>query len=264
MRPVETDTNQSGAGHSAPLSRSRSHIMRAFLVFAALIFVALGSWQVQRLFWKLDLIARVDARVHATPVAPPAAGQSPDDIEYLHVAISGSFDHTKEALVQAVTKLGPGYWVVTPLKLEDGRTILINRGFVPPDRRDPSTRVESQTVGEAAVTGLVRLSEPGGGFLRENDPATGRWYSRDVAAIAAARGVTRVAPFFVDADARQASAMGPQEAAKPPVGGLTVIAFPNNHLVYALTWYALGAMVGAAWWWIARRYRPQQRDDAIA
>lgn len=240
MRPVETDTNQSGAGHSAPLSRSRSNIMRAFLVFAALIFVALGSWQVQRLFWKLDLIARVDARVHATPVAPPAAGQSPDDIEYLHVAISGSFDHTKEALVQAVTKLGPGYWVVTPLKLEDGRTILINRGFVPPDRRDPSTRVESQTVGEAAVTGLVRLSEPGGGFLRENDPGNERWYSRDVAAISASRGLQGVMPYFIDADATS-------NPGGYPVGGLTVIHFPNSHLSYALTWFALAIMsLGAA------------------
>jgi surfeit locus 1 family protein len=214
--------------------------MRAFLVFAALIFVALGSWQVQRLFWKLDLIARVDARVHATPVAPPAAGQSPDDTEYLHVALTGSFDHTKETLVQAVTKLGPGYWVVTPLKLEDGRTILINRGFVPPDKRDPATRAESQTGGEAAVTGLVRLSEPGGGFLRENDPGNERWYSRDVDAIASSRDIQGVMPYFIDADA----------TANPggyPVGGLTVIQFPNSHLSYAFTWFVLALMsLGAA------------------
>jgi surfeit locus 1 family protein len=214
--------------------------MRAFLVFAALIFVALGSWQVQRLFWKLDLIARVDARVHATSVAPPAAGQSPDDIEYLHVALTGSFDHSKEALVQAVTKLGPGYWVVTPLRLEDGRTILINRGFVPPDKRDPATRAESQTVGEAPVTGLVRLSEPGGGFLRENDPGGERWYSRDVEAIASSRDIQGAMPYFIDADA----------TANPggyPVGGLTVIQFPNSHLSYAFTWFVLAIMsLGAA------------------
>jgi surfeit locus 1 family protein len=129
---------------------------------------------------------------------------------------------------------------VTPLKLEDGRTILINRGFVPPDRRDPSTRVESQTVGEAAVTGLVRLSEPGGGFLRENDPGNERWYSRDVAAISASRGLQGVMPYFIDADATS-------NPGGYPVGGLTVIQFPNSHLSYALTWFALAIMsLGAA------------------
>jgi surfeit locus 1 family protein len=88
------------------------------------------------------------------------------------------------------------------------------------------------------VVGLVRLSEPRGGFLRANDPAAGRWYSRDVAAIAAARGIAAPAPYFIDADAG---------ANRPgwPVGGLTVIRFPNSHLAYALTWFALAVMAAA-------------------
>ena len=91
------------------------------------------------------------------------------------------------------------------------------------------------------MTGLVRLSEPGGGFLRSNDPANDRWYSRDVAAIGSARGWTDVAPYFVDADASPAGQAVPGQ----PVGGLTVVTFRNEHLVYALTWLALAVMTGA-------------------
>ncbi|PMW08503.1 Surfeit locus 1 family protein, partial [Pseudomonas sp. GW456-11-11-14-TSB2] len=89
--------------------------------------------------------------------------------------------------------------------------------------------------GTATVTGLLRLTEPKGAFLRYNDPGTNRWYSRDVSAISTARGLGPVAPYFIDADA------GP--AATAPVGGLTVERFTNNHLVYGLTWFALAVMV---------------------
>ena len=82
------------------------------------------------------------------------------------------------------------------------------------------------------------MSEPGGGFLRANDPATGRWFSRDVAAIAASLGLDKVAPYFIDSE-RNPGDTG------PPVGGLTVVDFPNNHLVYALTWGTLALMAAA-------------------
>jgi surfeit locus 1 family protein len=212
---------------------------RAFLLFAALVFTALGIWQVERLFWKLDLIARVDARAHAAATAPPTssawASITPSDAEYRHVTVSGSFDHAHETLVQAVTELGPGFWVVTPLNLADGRNILINRGFVPPERRDPSSRAAGQTSGTVTVSGLLRLSEPGGGFLRSNNPSTGNWYSRDVAAIAQDKRINDAAAYFIDADA----------TANPggyPVGGLTVVQFRNSHLAYLLTWFSLAIM----------------------
>ena len=131
--------------------------------------------------------------------------------------------------MQALTVDGPGFWVVTPLEMTGGKIVLVNRGFVPSERREPVMRGEGNPPGLVNVTGLLRISEPGGGFLRRNNPAGDRWYSRDVAAIASARGLSEVAPFFVDADA----------APNPggwPRGGLTVISFPNNHLVYALTW----------------------------
>lgn len=227
---------------------------RAFLLFAAIVFTALGIWQVQRLFWKLDLIARVDARVHAAAAAPPTANEWPiiksTDAEYLHVVLKGTFDNSRETLVQAVTERGPGFWVLTPLATADGGTVLINRGFVPPDRRDPTSRAEGQLQGEVTVTGLLRLSEPGGAFLRSNNPAAGSWYSRDVQAIGENKQLVKLVPYFVDADA----------TANPggyPVGGLTVIQFRNSHLVYALTWFALAIMSFAAMIMIPRFLRKE-------
>ncbi|QAU44608.1 SURF1 family protein [Bradyrhizobium guangzhouense] len=227
-----------------PRSPARAARPRLWLTVVSLVafvaLMALGVWQVERRTWKLALIDRVERRVHA-PAQPipsraswPAITAASD--EYRHVSVHGRFLHDRETLVQAVTEEGPGYWVLTPLERGDGTTVLINRGFVPSERRDPSTRRDGNPTGEVAVSGLLRVTEPKGGFLRDNLPQHNRWYSRDVAAIAAARDLRNVAPFFIDADAGSRSAGA-------PIGGLTVIRFPNNHLIYALTWFALAFML---------------------
>ena len=238
-----------------------SSVGRIVLCIAGLlafgVFLALGTWQVQRLSWKLALIERVDARIHAAPSAPPTAADwsaiSAERDEYRRLRLTGTFLNDRETLVQAVTALGPGFWVLTPLRLADGSAVIVNRGFVPPERRDPATRAAGQVEGATAVTGLLRLSEPDGGFLRENDPAENRWYSRDVAAIAEARDLPATAPYFLDADATA-------NAGGWPIGGLTVVAFRNHHLVYALTWYALAAMLAGVGAWL---WRDRQRRSAM-
>lgn len=233
-----------------PSPRAR-RLLTGFLLLLVAAFLALGAWQVQRLFWKLDLIARVESRVTADPMPAPARaewpGITPEKDEYRRVTATGLFQHESTVLVQAVTERGAGFWVLTPLRLPDETTVIINRGFVPADRRDRADRLGSElAAGPVAVTGLLRLSEPGGGFLRANDPANDRWFSRDVAAIAAAKGLADVAPYFIDADATP-------NPGGLPVGGMTVIAFRNSHLVYALTWFALAAMSAAAVWAVHRR-----------
>jgi surfeit locus 1 family protein len=204
------------------------------------LLIALGVWQIERRAWKLALIDRVEQRVHATaqpiptPATWPAVSAASD--EYRHVAVTGRFLHDRETLVKAVTEEGGGYWVLTPLQRDDGTLVLINRGFVPTERRDATTRQDGNPQGQVEIAGLLRVTEPKGGFLRTNDPVHDRWYSRDVAAIATARGLRDVAPFFIDADAGSQSGSG-------PIGGLTVVRFPNNHLIYALTWFALAFML---------------------
>jgi surfeit locus 1 family protein len=216
-------------------SRRLNLTLLALCLALAAAFAGLGVWQVERLAWKQRLIATVEKRLRAPPVPPPSwSDWSPDDA-YTRVTVTGIFRHDRETAVLAVTESGPGWWLMTPLLTERGY-VLVNRGFVPGSRRDPSTRPAGQIAGRVRVTGLLRASEPGGGFLRSNAPAAGRWYSRDVAAIARARGLREpVAPFFIDADA----------APNPggyPAGGLTVIRFRNSHLAYALTWFGLSVL----------------------
>ncbi|MBT2324223.1 SURF1 family protein [Variovorax paradoxus] len=249
------------------MSATRSGPALALLAAAGallfLLFLALGAWQLERRSWKLQLIDRVEARVHALPVDAPAPAQWPRvnaaGDEYRHVRLAGTFLHDRETLVQASTVLGAGHWVLTPLRTAQGSLVLVNRGFVPRERRDRATRAGNEPAGHVELSGLLRMTEPGGGFLRRNDPAAERWYSRDVKAIAAARGLAAVAPFFVDEDAPAPQVPGAEP--RWPAAGLTVIAFPNNHLVYALTWFGLALGVAVAAWLVARARKAQHAAD---
>lgn len=241
----------------------RSAAVLAVLVGVGLLlvagFVALGLWQVERLGWKEALIARVERNVHAAPVAAPGpsawASLGTEDT-YRRVSATGQFDYRREVLVRASTDLGAGYWVLTPMRTAQGWWLLVNRGFVPPEMRGKVPAPQ----GEKTVTGLLRASEPGGSLLQHNDPAAGRWYSRDVQAVASAQGLGGpVAPYFIDAQPQ-----GAANAAAWPRAGLTVLQFPNNHLVYAGTWFILAAMVAAALAYLLADERRLRRQHGAA
>ncbi|PZX14450.1 surfeit locus 1 family protein [Palleronia aestuarii] len=231
-------------------------LLLASLTLALTIgFVGLGWWQIERRAWKIDLIDRVESRIAASPTTPPGpqdwADLSREKAEYLRVAAEGQF-LDPVALVQAVTERGGGYWVVSPFVTQGGMTILVNRGYIP-SRTAEITPAE----GEQRIVGLLRMTEPEGGFLRANDPDAGRWYSRDVAEIARSMGLDTVAPYFVDAEADA-------NGGTPPVGGLTVVRFRNTHLVYALTWFTLAAMSLGATILVLRPARPGAREPRHA
>ena len=213
----------------------------ALAVFALLC--GLGVWQLERRAWKEDLLARIHARTTAAPEAlPPPAGWAalaPDAYDYRHVSLRGTFDHTKEALVFRGSGdgkpggAGPGYLVLAPLHLASGGTVIVNRGFVPLAKREPASRAAGQIIGEVEVTGLMRPPEPRNSFTPADIPATGEWYTRDPALIAAHFAIADAAPFTLDADAVPAPPGG------LPAGGATVTDVPDNHLSYALTWFGL-------------------------
>lgn len=249
------------AASAEPVARRRKSPLRKLLPAALTVLVAfgilvgLGTWQLERLAWKQDLVAKVEARIHGPVQAAPVEADWPainfEDHEYRHVAAQGRFRHDLEVQVYALVDSaadgsgGPGYWVVTPLVMADGATILVNRGFVPLDRRAPASRAEGQVDGLVTVTGLLRMPEDATLFTPENEPAKDSWYSRDPLAIAGAKGLLRTAPFLIDADATP-------NPGGLPVGGLTRITFPNRHLEYALTWYGLAVTllaVFAAYAW---------------
>lgn len=219
-------------------------LLLALAVLAEAAFLSLGVWQIQRLHWKQALIEQVDRQLKADPTEAPgpahwsALSRSRDD--YRRITAAGEFTPPLQVLVRAATELGSGYWVLSPLLTRDDTWVLVNRGFVPPEMKDRIPPPPPQ----AQVTGLLRMSEPGGSVLQANVPAQGRWYSRDVAAIAAhlqLRGP--VAPYFIDVQAIPKTATA--TAAAWPRPGLTVVRFANNHLPYALTWFAMAAIMPA-------------------
>lgn len=243
MAGGQTSSRMTPCLEEETLGSSRSSVRKLIALgvvalVSCAILCALGVWQLERRVWKLDLIKRVDERVHASPVSAPSpsawAHVNAADDAYRHVFVKGKFLDSRATLVKAVTEQGPGFWVMAPFRTNDGFSVLINRGFVPSEQ-DIHEALKARG-GVTTVTGLLRISEPGGGFLRKNDPAADRWYSRDVDAIAHSRGIKDTAPYFIDADA------GADPRALP-VGGLTVISFPNNHLIYAITWFGLALML---------------------
>lgn len=249
-------SRRAGPLTDAPPRRTVTRVVSLLaLAFVFVGLLALGLWQIERRAWKLDLIQRVEARIHAAPVAAPGPAQWPSisaaSDEYRRVVVEGRFLPAHAVRVQALTGIGPGYWWVVPLQRDDGTVVLVNRGFIAPEV-NPEVLRGMDGKPRQSVTGLLRLSEPGGGFLRRNAPAQNRWYSRDVQAIALASGLTRVAPYFIDADRDPGMPMDVADGRSGPVGGLTVVRFNNNHLQYALTWFALALMVVAAAWLVWR------------
>lgn len=257
----------------APLPTRRSKLWQRVLISllcAALVawFVGLGVWQLERRAWKLDLMERVSLRLKAPAVALPAPAEWPGlqarDFEYRHVQVQGTWLHHKTVLTQATTALGQGFWVITPLLQNDGTAVLVNRGFVPSQQRTqwtPSPAPASAADEMVNLQGLMRKTEPDGGFLRHNDPQAQRWYSRDVRALASALQLPATAPFFVDAGLPDATVQPNPEAPRADTGpwpreGLTIVRFSNTHLVYALTWFALAAMTAAAGVYGVRHARP--------
>jgi len=221
-------------------------LVPAILVFAVLI--SLGVWQVQRKAWKEGLVAMLTERLAAPPqgLPAPAAWLQLDQAgdEYRRVTFTATFDNSREALVYAaasafrpdVADAGPGYWVLTPARLADGGIVIVNRGFVPDGRKDPQTRPDGEVSGPLDMVGAMRWPEARHWFTPNDDPAHNLWFVRDPAAIAVAKGLGSLAPFYVE-----------QEAPVPPGGwpqpGKLVVNLPDNHLQYALTWFGLAAVL---------------------
>ena len=225
---------------------------------ALAILVGLGTWQLERLAWKEALLATIDERIGSAP-APlaeiEAAYASTGDVDYRPVTLTGRFRHEGESHFLATWQGASGFFVYTPLVLSDGRTVIVNRGFVPYDRKDPTRRSEGQVEGEVTLTGLARdpLAEKPSWIVPENDPAANVFYWKDLGAMAARAGMTdpgEVLPFFVDAG----------DAANPgglPVGGVTLVNLSNNHLQYVVTWFGLAAaLLGVLGVWTWRRIAP--------
>jgi surfeit locus 1 family protein len=208
----------------------------AFTVPAVLVLLALGTWQVQRLHWKEGLIAERQAGL-AAPVAPWAeAARDPAGYLWHRVSARGRFLHDRELVLAARSMNGnPGYHIVTPFEVAGGGSaLLIDRGWVPLDRKDPAARAEGQVAGEVAVTGILRPGHQPNWLTPDNDPEKNFWFWIDLPAMARAAGLEggAVTDVYLEAGAEP-------NPGGFPIGGQTRTALPNDHLQYAITWYAL-------------------------
>jgi surfeit locus 1 family protein len=214
------------------------------------VLVGLGTWQWQRLTWKQDLIAKLEARVKAEPTsytASLAEFVKSGDVEYTRVKVTGTFDHGQERHVYAPRSSSQGWNVFTPLRPEGGFPVYVNRGWVPDKLKDPTARAAGQIAGPVSITGLIRADEKQTMFAAPNDAKGNKWFQRDTWAMRwGEKGpppqdqldlikAEPYAPFSVDAEAEPANPGG------WPKGGTTEVHLPNSHLQYVVTWYGLAA-----------------------
>lgn len=222
---------------------SRAGRIATFVALAItfVILIALGTWQVERLQWKEGLIAEIERRQTFPPISITTYDsmiKGPLEAEYSRMTVTGRFEHDKEQYFLATRDGDVGYYVYTPLVLEDRRVLFVNRGFVPEALKDPSKRLKGQVVGDVTLTGLVRapLSTKPSWFVPDNEPSKRLYFWKDIGAMATQAGIatSKLEPMFLDA--------GPTpNPGGFPIGGVTQIDLPNNHLGYAVTWYGLAA-----------------------
>ena len=246
---------------NVPRDRRRGGVIEAtvFAVVGVAILVGLGIWQLDRKVWKENLIATVTAQLARAPEDLPSRESwprlIPEGNEYTRVKFPAEFLAGEEALVYSAGSAfrpdvqEPGYWVFAPARLSGGSIVLVDRGFVPPERKDPASRTQGAPNGTVEVVGIMRWPESRGLFTPADDPKTNVWYLRDPAAMAAAKKWDAAAPFYIE-----------QEAPVPPGGlpkpGKLAVNLPNSHLQYALTWFGLAlGLAGVYVTWLSGRLR---------
>jgi surfeit locus 1 family protein len=229
---------------SEPRARRRGGVIEAtvFALVGVAILIGLGIWQLDRKIWKESLIATVTARLERAPADLPTAANwqrlTAATDEYARVTFPAELLAGQEALVYTAGSAfrpdvqGAGYWVFAPARLPGGSIVLVDRGFVPADRKDPTTRAQGAPQGVVDIVGVMRWPEARGMFTPADEPQNNLWYLRDSTAIAAAKKWDTAAPFYIE-----------QEAPVPPGGlpkpGKLAVALPDNHLQYAITWFGL-------------------------
>jgi surfeit locus 1 family protein len=231
--------------------------LTALMLAGLAVLIGLGVWQLKRLEWKQGLIAQIEARTKGPPItledAIALAGEGRDP-NYYRVRVNGRFHHAKELYLYAVSDGRVGWHVITPLETEDGDVVLVDRGFVPDELKDPSARALGQAENVVTVTGIVRTPETQTVFTPNNEPKVNRWFWRDLAGMTRSMfpgSTTEVAPFFLEADKSEVPGGWPK-------GGQTRLEIPNNHLQYAITWFLLAAVLLIVYGLYARSlYRPR-------
>ena len=223
---------------------------------AVIVMVVLGFWQLERLAWKTELVERIAERTTQAPVGLDGLSWDEGRDEYLRVRLRGSFVHDQELYLAARSRNNNvGFHVFTPFVLTNGMAVLVNRGWVPSERRDPARRAEGQIAGETDLTALVRLTQKQGMMQPDNDAAKNVWFFVDLPEMKKASGIATEIDYWFDADATP-------NPGGFPIGGQTRVSLPNDHLQYAVTWFVFALTLSAIFLIYSWRRRRADGDPA--
>lgn len=213
------------------------------------ILLNLGAWQVRRLAWKEDVLARIEARIGDAPAALPASPTEDAD-EYRAVALDGHFLPGEVHVLTSIERAGPGFRVIAPFETLDGRRVLVDRGFIPERRKSDARPLDTGRI----VGNLQWPNEVDEGYTPKPDTTRNIWFARDVPAMAASLGTEPVMLVLSRAPDGDTSTL------PVPVDATGI---PNNHLNYAITWFLLAAAwAGMTLYWLWRIRRQDQTTDA--
>lgn len=205
-----------------------------FVICGVLFLLGLGGWQLQRGAWKHALVANIENRMAAAAQDFPTQINDPAALDYVRVRVTGILHHDKELHLAArdVRHSLYGYQILTPLETPEQGWVLVNRGWVPAEKKTTDKRADGQIMGSVTITGVARLPKSRGWMMPDNSPTKNVWLWFDLAGMAQSAGVPALAPLVVEADATPNPGGWPR-------GGQTRVSFPDNHLTYAITWFAL-------------------------
>ncbi|KAI8374131.1 SURF1 family-domain-containing protein [Radiomyces spectabilis] len=233
----------------------------AFMCTLPFIAFGLGTWQVQRLRWKVNLIQNLEERMDMPPIPLPRRinEDTVKDYEYRRVAVTGHYRHDKEMLLGPRTRGdgNVGYFIITPLERKNGTSVLVKRGWVSTAKKDQRARPESLEEDEVEVEGLLRMSERRNTFTPDNAPSSNQWYWTDVETMAQLTGSE---PLLVERVSDQSPYVEHALIDRGiPVGRSPVVEVHNSHLQYIFTWYALSIATSAMLWKLLRKpaHRPK-------
>ncbi|WP_425037830.1 SURF1 family protein [Primorskyibacter sp. S187A] len=197
-----------------------------FGLIGAGILVSLGVWQIQRLAWKEEVLARIEARISGAPIELPTE-PDPEEHRYAPVALTGEVGADELYVLTSRKRVGAGHLVISPFTTEDGRTILLDRGFVRTDQRD-----EIRPTGPASIRGHINWPDDRTSSTPDNDVGGNIWFARDVAAMAEALKTEPLMVILAQSDT---------DLGTTPLA-VDTANIPNDHLNYAITWFSLAAI----------------------
>ena len=239
-----------------------------FTLLMVMLCVGLGLWQLQRRVEKHALIAALTERLAASPGPLPSPAQwsalTPANDEFRRVSFAATYERRPDAMVYSSGSAvrddvsGPGTWAFLPARLPDGATVVVNAGFVPNTMQDRAQQDRAVTPlvtgGPVTLTGYLRFPEAAGALTPPESIAKRLWFTRDHQAMARAlgwgEGGRPVAPFYIDLEA-------PVPASGTPKPGQLQVHLKDDHLQYAITWFALAAAMVIAFgvWMRGQRRR---------